>query len=162
MATMPMLVILRHAKAESADGVEDADRPLNPRGRRDAREAGGWVDQAVGRPGLVVSSPARRTVETVEQVVASWGGESPAIVYEESLYEASLGDLLHVVRGLDDDEPTVLLVGHDPSVSQLVTELTGQPTELRTAGAAVVRVPAAWADTPPGDCQLVDTRAVRG
>lgn len=161
MPAMPTLVILRHAKAEPPDGVEDVDRSLLPQGRSDAQEAAGWLRRAVGRPGLVVSSPARRTVETVEELVTSWDGEPPAIVYEESLYEASLGDLLHVVRGLDDDEPVVLLVGHDPSVSQLVTELTGQPTKLGTAGAAVVRVPSAWADTPPGGCELVGSRATR-
>lgn len=159
---MPTLVILRHAKAESAEGVQDFDRALAPRGHRDAREAGDWVNRATTRPGLVVSSPARRTVETVEEVVTAWGGEPPVIVYKESLYEATLGDLLHVVRGLDDDEPTVLLVGHDPSVSELVTDLTGHPTELRTAGAAVVRVPSLWADTPPGECELADSRGTRG
>jgi phosphohistidine phosphatase len=159
---MPTLVILRHAKAESAEGAQDFDRALAPRGHRDAREAGDWIQQAATRPGMVVSSPARRTVETVEEVVTAWGGELPAIVYDESLYEASLGDLLHVVRGLDDDEETVLLVGHDPSMSELVTELTGRSTELRTAGAAVVRVPSSWADAPPGECELIDSRGTRG
>jgi hypothetical protein len=77
------------------------------------------------------------------------------VVFEESLYDASLGDLLLIVRGLDGDEDTVLLLGHDPSVSALVTDLTGTPTRLRTCGVAVARVPRPWPDTPPGGCELV-------
>ncbi|NHC45408.1 SixA phosphatase family protein [Motilibacter aurantiacus] len=158
---MPTLVVVRHAKADRPIAVEDFGRPLLPRGREDAKAAGEWLAGAVGKPGLIVSSPARRTAETVEGLISPYGTDVPPIVYEESLYEASLGDMLRVVRGLDDDAGLTVLVGHNPSVSELVSELTGQPTELRTTGIAVIEVPSAWADTPSSSCRLVRAETPR-
>jgi phosphohistidine phosphatase len=159
---MPTLVVIRHAKADNPPGVEDFGRPLTPQGQRDARAAGGWVRSTVGRPGLVLCSPARRAVETAEGVLAAYAPELPTIVYEERLYEASLGDLLHVVRGVDEEE-VVVLVGHNPSVSALVADLTaGLSAGLSTCGVAVVRVPSAWPDTPSASCELIELTTARG
>jgi phosphohistidine phosphatase len=153
---MATLVVVRHAKADQPTGLDDFDRPLLRRGHEDARAAGAWLHSAVGRPGLVVCSPARRAVETAEALLTAHGDDVPTIVYEERLYDASLGDLLRVVRGLDAEQ-TVVLVGHNPSVSALVKDLTRSPTELSTCGVAVVRVPSTWADTPSGSCELVES-----
>lgn len=158
---MPTLVVVRHAKADRPAGMADIDRPLLPRGRSDARAAGDWLAGSVGRVDLVVSSPARRAVETVEELLSAYDA-APPVVYEESVYEATLGDLLHVVRDLDTDDDTVLLVGHDPAMSALVTDLTGTPTELRTCGVTVIHVPGPWADAPPGGCELVESGTPRG
>src|SRR3954453_9630587 len=119
---MPTLVAVRHAKADRPPGVDDFERPLLRRGRNDAAAAGEWVRTTVGRPGLVVCSPARRAAETAEGLLAAYD-DRPPIVYEERVYAASLGDLLRVVRGLDPDEDTIALVGHDPSMSALVDDL---------------------------------------
>lgn len=159
---MPTLVLVRHAKADRPPGVEDFGRPLLPRGRDDAKAAGAWLLSDIGKPGLIVASPSRRTVETVEGLIEVYGTDVPSIVYDESLYEASLGDLLRVTRGLDDDEDLIVLVGHNPSISELVTELTGEPTELHTTGVAVVDVPSAWADTPSRACRLKKVETLRG
>lgn len=160
---MPTLVVIRHAKADRPPGVEDFDRPLLPRGRRDALAAGQWLRDHVDRPGLIVSSPARRATETVDGLLSAYPDDaSPPLVVDEQLFDASLGDTLHVVRGLDDDEGTIAIVGHDPSFSDLVSELTGRPTELKTCGIAVIGVPSTWADTPPGGCQLLTLETPRG
>ncbi|NHC14102.1 SixA phosphatase family protein [Motilibacter deserti] len=158
---MPTLVVVRHAKADSPIATDDFARPLLPRGREDAKAAGRWLHETVGKPGLIVTSPARRTAETVEGLIAVHGDDVPSIVYEESLYEASLGDMLRLVRGLDDDADLTFVVGHNPSVSELVSELTGQPAQLRTAGIAVIEVPSAWADTPSFSCRLVTAATPR-
>src|SRR4051812_26165531 len=100
---MPTLVAVRHAKADRPPGLDDFERPLLRRGRDDAAVAGEWLRATVGRPGLVVSSPARRAAETAEALIAAYD-DRPALVYEERVYAASLGDLLLVVRGLDPDE----------------------------------------------------------
>ncbi|RZS82771.1 phosphohistidine phosphatase [Motilibacter rhizosphaerae] len=158
---MPTLVVVRHAKADRPGGVDDLDRPLLRRGRADAQAAGEWVAGSTGAPGLVVTSPALRTRETVEGLQRGWGAEV-SVVVEERIYEASLGDLLRVVRGLDDDEGTIALVGHDPGLSLLVAELTGSRVELPTCGVAVIEVPSAWADTPSSACRLVASAVPRG
>jgi len=159
---VPTLVVVRHAKAETPPGLQDIARPLSPRGRADAEEAGRWLAGAVGTPELLLTSPARRTEETTARLLDAWGVE-PVVVDEERLYEASLGDLLRVVRGLDTDgaEATVVLVGHNPGVSALVEALTGEVLQLRTCQLAVVSVDGPWADADSTSCALSATHTAR-
>ncbi|RKS68041.1 phosphohistidine phosphatase [Motilibacter peucedani] len=158
---MPTLVVVRHGEAErAAPGTDDIDRQLARQGRADAAAAGQWVAEHVGRPGLVVGSPALRARQTVDALVAAWD-ERPTTVVDEAVYEASLGDLLRVVRGLDDDEDVIALVGHNPGLSLLVGELTSEPSDLATSSVAVVEVPSAWADTPAFACRLVSLETPR-
>ncbi|MGI4896645.1 MAG: SixA phosphatase family protein [Janthinobacterium lividum] len=144
---MPTLVVVRHAKADPPLGLQDIARPLTDRGRADAQAAGRWLAANVHPPELLLTSPARRTEETTARLLAGWGVEPP-IVDEERVYEASLGDLLRIVRGLDTEraESTVVLVGHNPGLSALVETLTGEVQQLRTCGIAVVEVEGGWAD----------------
>ena len=121
---MPLqLLVLRHghAQQEPPPGGSDVDRPLRTRGRR-ALTALAPTVQALA-PDLVLSSPSRRTRETV----ACLNLTAP-IEYLEPLYAGDVDDLLDAVRDLaarEEPPATVLLVGHNPSVHQLVLELTG-------------------------------------
>ncbi|WP_432548035.1 SixA phosphatase family protein [Kineococcus sp. SYSU DK004] len=175
---MPTLVVLRHAKADTPPGLQDIARPLAERGRADAEAAGRWLAEHVGLPSLVVTSPARRTEETTARVLDAWDAEPP-VVDEERLYEATLGDLLRVVRGLDADpgdgpaaapgapgglsgpDGTVVLVGHNPGLSDLVEALTGEVLQLRTCGIAVLDVAGPWADADTTSCSLRATATPR-
>lgn len=152
---MPTLVVVRHAKADSPVGLQDIARPLADRGKADAVEAGRWLRRNVAGCDLLLTSPARRTEETTARLLDGWGS-APVIVDEERLYEASLGDLLRIVRGLDTERPdaTVVLVAHNPGVSSLVESLTGEVTQLRTAGIAVLDVEGEWADADSTSCSL--------
>lgn len=121
---MPLqLLVLRHGHAqhEPPPGGDDYARPLRPRGRRALGELAPTV-QALD-PGLVLSSPSRRTRETVECLELS-----VPVDYQDPLYAADADELLDAVRELSaraDPPDTVLLVGHNPGVHQLVLELTG-------------------------------------
>ncbi|WP_432534612.1 SixA phosphatase family protein [Kineococcus arenarius] len=152
---MPTLVLVRHAKADTPPGLQDIARPLTERGRADAAAAGRWLSEHVDAPDLLVTSPARRTEETTARLLDAWGVE-PAVVDEERVYEASVGDLLRLVRGLDTDRPeaVVVLVGHNPGLSDLAEVLTGQVQQLRTAGIAVLDVSGEWADADSTGCVL--------
>ncbi|MEZ0492643.1 histidine phosphatase family protein [Kineococcus sp. TBRC 1896] len=152
---MPTLVVVRHAKADSPVGLQDIARPLAERGKVDARQAGRWLGEHVGGCDLLLVSPARRTEETTARLLDGWGA-APVVVDEERLYEATLGDLLRVVRGLDTEtaDATVVLVAHNPGVSALVEALTGEVVQLRTAGIAVLDVSGAWADADTTSCTL--------
>jgi len=151
---VPTLVVVRHAKADSPVGLQDIARPLADRGKADAVEAGRWLKENVGGCDLLLTSPARRTEETTARLLDGWGA-TPVIVDEERLYEASLGDLLRIVRGLDTPAgSTVVVIAHNPGVSALVESLTGEVAQLRTAAIAVVDVEGEWADADSTSCSL--------
>jgi phosphohistidine phosphatase len=159
---VPTLVVVRHAKADSPVGLQDIARPLAERGKADAVEAGRWLADNVGGCDLLLTSPARRTEETTARLLDGWG-IAPVVVDEERLYEASLGDLLRIVRGLDTDRPdaTVVIVAHNPGVSSLVEALTGEVSQLRTGGIAVVAVQGEWADADTTSCSLIHQHTAR-
>jgi phosphohistidine phosphatase len=157
------LVILRHAKAASPDRVADVDRPLTSRGHADAAAAGAWLARRGFAPDLVLCSPSRRTRETWHGVALALAA-APEVTYSEDLYAASSGTLLEVVAGVTDDVSVVLLVGHNPAVSQLSQHLDPEgadPDGLRTAGAAVHRWQGSWVECGRRAADLVATHTAR-
>jgi phosphohistidine phosphatase len=122
---MKVLTLLRHAKSGWDDPVaRDFDRPLNPRGRR----AAATVGREMRRLGLafdaVVASPARRVIETLEEVGQAFGTLAPR--YDERLYLASPETLLEVARATDDQIGHLLLSGHNPGLEELVLRLSAK------------------------------------
>ena len=159
---MPTLVVVRHAKADSPVGLQDIARPLADRGRADAAAAGRWLAQNVGGCDLLLTSPARRTEETTARLLDGWG-RTPVVVDEERLYEASPGDMLRIVRGLDTERPdsTVVLVAHNPGASALAEALTRHPVQLRTGGIAVIEVAGERAHADNTSCTLSHQHTAR-
>jgi phosphohistidine phosphatase len=165
------LLILRHAKSAWPEGVKDRDRPLAPRGRRDAPAAGRWLRDAGCTPDTVVCSQARRARETWELVSAEMGG-APEVTYDAVVYEASASELLDVVRATDDSRRTLLVVGHDPAVRELALALAGKAfrderlaqmkAKFPTSGIAVLAVPDAWQQLAPNSALLLDFAVPRG
>ena len=156
--TVRTLVLLRHAKAANPDDYEtDIERPLAPRGHRDAAAAGEWLRAEGLAPARVLCSPAVRTRETLDLLdVRPAGGTA----FEQKIYDNDPDLLLSLVAEAPDDAGTVLLVGHNPSVHQLVHVLTGQaPDRFPTCALAVVGLPGAWADARPGLGDLAAFRA---
>ncbi|MCP2340346.1 SixA phosphatase family protein [Actinomadura rupiterrae] len=155
---MPTLIVLRHAKAEDGFGKADADRELTARGRRDAAAAGDWLrthGHAPGQddlPGLVLCSPAVRTRQTVAEL-----GLDTAVRYEPLIYGNDAEELLGLVREVGDEVAAVLLVGHNPSVHQLVHDLVpnAAPPGFPTCALAIIAVPDAWSAVRPGIGDLV-------
>ncbi|TKA09709.1 SixA phosphatase family protein [Actinacidiphila oryziradicis] len=165
------LVVLRHAKSARPPDVDDHERPLAGRGRRDAPAAGGWLYGAGCVPDLVVCSSARRTRETWELVAVELGGAAPPVVFEPQVYEASAAALLAVVRETPEERRTLLLIGHQPGVQELVLSLAGDAdgdalTRARekfpTSGIAVLALPGAWVNLAPGSAVLTDFAVPRG
>ncbi|MDT0321534.1 SixA phosphatase family protein [Streptomyces millisiae] len=117
------IVLLRHAKADWPQ-VSDHDRPLADRGRKDAPVAGRWLAGAGISPELTLCSTAVRTRETWK-LVAPELPRRPRTVYEERLYEASLGELIALVNEVDDEIRNLMLVGHNPGVHALADALAG-------------------------------------
>ena len=162
---MGTLIVMRHAKSSWQTGCADIDRPLCERGRRDALAAGALLAEfAID---LVWCSSALRARQTWEQ--ACRGGASAArTVVDKSLYDTWADELITDLAALDG-EATVLIVGHQPTVGDLVTTLA-QPSALRaqvathypTAGIAVLSHSGAWDTLAPGSAILTRFEAPRG
>lgn len=152
---MRELILLRHAHAEPpAPGQPDRDRPLSTDGHAEAEAAARWLLEQRLVPDCVLCSPARRTRETLEIVLAGLGYVDQRL--EESIYEATAGTL----AGLADtyaDVDRVMLVGHNPGLEQLVALLhSGRSDGYRgmpPAGVAVLEFPAGAA-VEPGAARL--------
>jgi phosphohistidine phosphatase len=118
-AAPKQLFVLRHAKSSWDDpGLDDHERPLAPRGRRAAKLISAYLRAAEIEPALVLCSPARRTRETLESVAP--GGEA---VIEPELYAASVATVLGRLRRVPPATPSVMVVGHNPSLQMLVARL---------------------------------------
>jgi phosphohistidine phosphatase len=161
------LVLMRHAKSAWPDGL-DHERPLAKRGRRDAPGAGRWLRRTGHVPDLVVCSTARRTRETWELAAAELGA-SPSVRFEPRVYEANVGQLLDLVQESPDTVGTLLVVGHEPTMSQLTLLLArdvatdgaaGPRDRVRlkfpTAAIAVLPFTGGWPDLGPGGAELAD------
>ncbi|MFJ3307770.1 SixA phosphatase family protein [Streptomyces sp. NPDC086549] len=165
------LVVLRHAKSAWPEGVPDHQRPLAPRGRRDAPAAGVALAEADCLPDLALCSTAVRARQTWELASAQWG-TPPPVRHDRRLYAAGPEDLLAVVREVPPEVETLLLVGHNPGLEQLVLEIAGDSLddaldEVRTKFPTSAIAVLAWHGTGwealgPGTALLTSVTVPRG
>lgn len=138
---MKRLLILRHAKSSWADSSQDDwQRPLNDRGRRDAPRVGEWLRSRGIVPDLIVTSDAVRARSTAE-AAASTLGYTREILRHPSLYLAKTSDVYDVLNEVGGDAASVMIVGHNPGLEELVHELTGERHGMTTAALVVVDLP---------------------
>jgi phosphohistidine phosphatase len=152
------LFLLRHAKSSWEDeDLPDHDRPLAPRGRKAAtRMAKHLRDEGIS-PSLVLCSSARRTRETLERVEP--GGD---VRVERELYGASASELLERLRRVPDETQSVMLIGHNPAVQELVLELAADGDRLAdverkfpTCALATLSLRGTWGELAAGAAELV-------
>jgi phosphohistidine phosphatase len=160
------LVILRHAKTERSDELADVDRPLTERGHADAGMAGAWLSAHGYRPELVVCSPARRTRQTWHGIaIALDRADAPEVRYEPVIYGGDVDDVVELIRGVPEGFGTVLVVGHNPTVSMVSAALDPLASRdsdgLRTCGLTVHTVDGSWADLRPGAARLLAAHTAR-
>ena len=140
---MRTLILLRHGKSDWSGGEPDDLRPLARRGRRQVPEVGRWLAESIGDIDLAVVSPAVRARETWRLAAAELAVPPPVRV-EDRVYAGSAGSLLAVVRELPDAVATVVLVGHNPGVEDLLATLTGDWLPMPTSAVAVIDLPGPW------------------
>lgn len=148
---------MRHAKSSWAnDRLADINRPLNDRGRRDAPRMGRLLVQQELVPDQIIASSAKRAAETAKLVAqaASYEGE---IRFTENLYLADLETYLEVASLVGDEINTLMLVGHNPDLEELVSDLSGNDERMPTGAMAVFRLfIASWNElSPDTGCELV-------
>ncbi len=153
---MKTLLLMRHAKSDwYAEYGSDHERPLNERGVQSARVIGLALSARDLASDLVISSTAVRARTTAELAAeaGSWGA---SIVLDGRLYDAAARDVIAVVAAA----PAVarlILVGHQPTWSTVVFELTGETVDMKTASVAVIQAPiTGWKELSAGPAHLVD------
>ena len=138
---MKRLLILRHAKSSWAEASQDDwQRPLNDRGWRDAPRAGEWLRARGLLPDLTITSDAVRADETAKAVIAALGG-THHIVKHPSLYLATPQAVIDVLREVGGNPKSVMIVGHNPGLEELIHELTGEHHSMPTTALVVIDVP---------------------
>jgi phosphohistidine phosphatase len=146
-----VLYVLRHAKSDwTTAALSDFDRPLASRGERAVDLLAAHLRERRIAPELVLSSPARRARQTAEGVLP----ESP-VTFDDDLYGATYFELMARLRQIDRAVASVLLVGHNPGLHDLVEILSGADIgKYPTGGLATLAVRAAWPDLDAGAATL--------
>ena len=137
---MKTLLILRHAKSSWDDSaLDDHERPLNSRGKKDAPRIARLARDEGLAPELILSSDAVRAHLTAEAVADATGGQ---LLLDPRLYHAAVADILSLVPTVvRNDAGTVMIVGHNPGLEELVAQLTGEWEPLPTAALARIDLP---------------------
>ena len=158
---MKELWLLRHAKSDRKADVSDIDRPLKKRGLRDAKNIGAWLKKQHLIPDALLSSPAKRAIETVRIIYQELHVAGLVIQEDSRLYATGIEQLKMVLASCPETMQRVLLVGHNPELEDLLTHLVGAKAlpdaEKLLPTAALVRlsVNSAWAELHEDCAQLL-------
>ena len=133
-------MIMRHGKSDwDTDAQSDHARPLSNRGILSAERMGEVIRDLGTIPGLVISSTAVRARATAE-LARITGGWPSRLILEDDLYGASPRGALEVVERYAGDCERVMIVGHEPTWSMLIRQLTGGSCVVRTATVADIEI----------------------
>lgn len=159
---MRHLLILRHAKSDwYSSAATDFERPLSERGQSDAPRVGRWLRHEGLVPDYVISSTAKRARETTLCVCREVAYRDENVKWEGRVYAATIQALRDVLALCPSDKKTVLLVGHNPGLEELMLFLTSGTLNaaddalLKTATLAHLAMPDDWTDLSEGSAHLV-------
>jgi len=128
------LYIMRHAKSDwSGPQTSDFERPINKRGTKNAMRIGQWMNENNHIPQKIISSPALRAKETIELVteqISKFNLED--LTYEDELYLAGFTQLIEFINTYKDKVQSLMLVGHNPGIENLVNYLCDKSGDKET------------------------------
>jgi phosphohistidine phosphatase len=138
---MKTIFLLRHAKSSrDYPDLDDRNRPLNKRGRRQAPEMGKLIHAENLTPDLILCSPATRACKTAD-AVAQYSGYDGEIEEVDDFYPGGPADYLRVLRKLPDGVRRVMVVAHNPGLEEFLELLVEEIRPLSTAALAQVDLP---------------------
>ena len=138
---MKTLLLLRHAKSSwKDDSLDDHDRPLNERGKKEAPKMGQLLLEEHLLPDIILSSDAKRCRRTVEKVCEAAGYRGETVLTSE-LYLANTAAYLRALTRLPDQVSRALVVGHNPGMEQLLELLTQRYEPMTTGALARIDLP---------------------
>lgn len=132
------VIIFRHAEAGFPHGVKDFDRPLTNRGREMCYNRAKQLADFLGKETYVdcLVSPALRTKQTFELISSDLFVEK--LISEQELYASKWEIWMKFLNNLPETKNSILLVGHNPEISDLIFELTGESIALNPGNAVVI------------------------
>ncbi len=152
---MKTLIIIRHAKSSWADiGEKDFDRPLNERGKKDAREMAEKLLALNIKIDAFVSSPAKRAIKTCKAFMEVYDIEKKYIILVDELYNAPVSVFYNVTAHLNNNFNSVALFSHNPGISEFVNTLCNglDVDDIPTCAAFAVEIAIAdWKDFETAD-----------
>lgn len=139
---MKILTLVRHAKSSWSDtNLGDRQRPLNKRGKNDAPVMGKRITDHGIRPSLIICSPAKRAWSTAKMIAREISYPIEFLQRENDLYLASLDDFLDVLVAQDNEFNSIMVVGHNPGMTDFANFLSpGLTHNLPTAGVVSVQI----------------------
>lgn len=155
---MKRLTLVRHGKSSwKSPDLADFERPLNPRGERDAPRMGQRLADRGLVPDLLLSSPARRAQQTAAALAKPLGLSAPQLRLQPILYQAEPSALLALIRGFEEPWRHVMIVGHNPGLTDLGNLLAACALDnLPTCGLLVMDFAVErWAEVAPGGGTLM-------
>lgn len=124
MTSIKTLYLVRHAKSSWKDSsLDDIDRPLNKRGKRDAPRMASRMNKRGVFPDLMISSPALRARITCDVMAGTLEYPKGEIEENDRVYHASESTLLSVVQDVEDTWKTVMVFGHNPGFTDFANSL---------------------------------------
>ena len=146
---MKTIYLVRHAKSSwKYPELDDFERPLNKRGRKNAPFMGRLLQELNVAPDLVISSPANRAAMTARIIAAALDYPLEDILYSEAIYEFGEKALIDVVKEIDDALNQAMVVGHNPATNGLANYIGDQPVgNIPTCGVFCVELDiASWSN----------------
>lgn len=140
---MKQLLIVRHAKSDKDNpGLDDFERPLNARGKKNAPEMAQRMLKKKLIPEQIVSSPAKRAITTAEYFAEAFDIKKTSILREPQIYEASSATLMRVINKLPKESDFIAMFGHNPGITDVVARLTGTDLiNIPTCGIVLIEFP---------------------
>ncbi len=124
---MKIVTLVRHAKSSwDYPELTDFERPLAKRGKNDAPRVGQRLAKMKILPDLIITSPAKRALKTAKVISGEIGLGKKKLVKDKRVYMADSEDLLAILKEVDDECKEVFLVGHNPGLTDLANDLTGE------------------------------------
>lgn len=151
---MKTLYLVRHAKSSwDYPELDDIDRPLSKRGKRNAPEMGKRLAAQNILPQQLITSPAKRALATARKIADEIGFPREAIGLEEKLYLASVEDIVEVIQKADDAAGSLMLFGHNPGFTDTANRLCGSDIyNIPTCGVVGIQFDAdSWAGVAEGE-----------
>ena len=155
------LILLRHGKSDWSTDADDFDRPLKKRGRNASSKAGKWLHEKMLVPDFVITSRAKRAVQTAELACKSMGIRIKEIYQQKHIYLATAEELLFALEDCPEQAKRVMLVGHNPGLEELLYFLVGGRVTIPedgklmpTAALAQLEMPDHWGGLDTGSAEL--------
>lgn len=157
------LWLFRHAKSDWNKNKTDFKRPISKRGMKDSIRMGQWMLENRMIPDCIISSPAERAFQTCEFLQQGFQGELNPPDWDERLYHADHTTLLTIIAEQDESINTLMLVGHNPGLDDLLIHLCGSSKLhhtnkgklMTTSTLAVIEIAGSWAHIDEGNNKFV-------